>query len=93
MTTDKTRLAVNAIQDHRAAQDTLGELNRVLIAAGTTCRALVHDANALGDADMKKAARRLLRIVNRMTDGPNKAVWADLSIIETAANGAFNRFN
>jgi len=85
MKTDKTRHAVAALEDHRAASEALLALNRSLVAAGTACRAIVQDACAIGDGDLKKAARRLLRTVNRLKEGPNKAVWADLNLIEEGA--------
>jgi len=89
MKTNQTHHAVAAMEDHRAATDALMALNQALTAAGTACRALVQDADGIGDADLKKAARRLLRTVNRLKEGPNKAVWADLTLIEQGARAAF----
>jgi hypothetical protein len=87
-TNNKLSVAVNAIDDHRAATAALMEVNRALINAGTICRALVHDADTIGGADLKKAARRLLRIINRMKDGPNTALWTDLSVIDAGVKAA-----
>jgi hypothetical protein len=90
MKTNKLAVATSAIEDHRAAQDALMELNRALTTAGTICRALVHDATAIGGADLKKAARRLARSVARMKQGPNTALWTDLRLIETSVRSAFD---
>jgi hypothetical protein len=90
-TNNKMSVVVSAIEDHRAASTALMEVNRALITAGTMCRALVHDADAIGGADLKKAARRLLRIVNGMKDGPNATLWKDLSAINAGVQAALRQ--
>ena len=77
--------AFAAVEDHHAAQEALMEVNRRLTAAATACRALVHDAGSIKDPELRKSARRLLRLVQGMKDGPNKAVWAELHTIQIGA--------
>jgi hypothetical protein len=46
-------------------------------------------ARNIHDPQVKKPARRLLRIVEGMKAGPNLAVWAELTTIENGARAAY----
>ncbi len=87
----KGQYAVAAMEDQRSAKEALMEVNQYLQVAITACRALSYDARAIKDVELKKSARRLLRLVQAMKDGPNVAVWAELSLIEKATREAYDR--
>jgi len=87
----KGQYAVAAMEDHRRAKEALMEVDQYLQVAITACRAISYDAHVIKDAELKKSARRLLRLVQEMKDGPNVAVWAELSFIEKAAREDYDR--
>jgi len=87
----RNKHAVAAMQDSRRAIEALMAVNESLIAAGTICRALVHDGRMLQDPVFAAAARRVLRTVEQMKDGPNTALWQDLTKLEPIAQAAFTR--
>lgn len=83
--------AVAAMEDSRAAISAFMAVNESLTTALSLVRALNQDARMLGNPEFSKSARRLLRIVERMKDGPNTALWADLSNLEKLAQAAYIR--
>ncbi|MDR3613767.1 MAG: hypothetical protein P4L53_09370 [Candidatus Obscuribacterales bacterium] len=87
----KARSAVAAMEDRRRAQDVLMEVDKYLQVALTACRAIAYDVRAIDNVELRKSARRLLRLVQTMKDGPNFAVWAELSFIENAAQKEYQR--
>jgi|GEM_PF-2029023 len=85
----RNKHAVAAMQDSRRAVEALMAVNESLIAAGTVCRALVQDGRMLKDPVFTASARRVLRVVQAMTDGPNTALWTDLNKLEPIAQAAY----
>ncbi len=77
------------MQDSRRAVEALMAVNESLIAAASVCRALVQDGHALQNKQFSASARRVLRLVEGMKDGPNKKLWDDLSKLEKLAQAAY----
>jgi len=78
-----------AVEDSRRAIEALMAVNESLIAAASVCRALVTDARMLQNPAFSAHTRRLLRVVEKMKDGPNVALWQDLKELEPIAQAAF----
>jgi hypothetical protein len=87
----KERYAVAAMEDQRHAKEALMEVDQYLQVAITACRAISYDVRVIKDVELRKSARRLLRLVQTMKDGPNVAVWAELSFIEKAVREDYER--
>ena len=71
------------------AIEALMAVNESLIAAASICRALVHDGRAMQNKQFSASARRVLRLVEGMKDGPNKELWKDLMPLEDLARAAY----
>lgn len=78
-----------AAEDSRLAIEALMAVNQSLTAAASVCRALVQDGHALQDKQFSATARRLLRLVEGMKEGPNKKLWDDLYKLEEIAQATF----
>lgn len=78
-----------AAEDCRRAIEALMAVNESLIAAASICRALVHDGRAMQNKQFSASARRVLRLVEGMKDGPNKELWKDLMPLEDLARAAY----
>jgi len=80
-----------AQEDAAAAVQAFMAVNEALKAATTVARALNRDADLLGNPEFTRSARRLQRIVERMKDGPNTALWTDITNLERIAQAAYIR--
>ncbi len=78
-----------AIEDCRRAIEALMAVDQSLIAAASICRALVQDGRALQSKPFSASARRVLRLVEGMKDGPNTKLWEDLYKLEALARAAY----
>lgn len=78
-----------AIDDSRRAVEALMAVDQSLIAAASICRALVHDGRAMQNKQFSASARRVLRLVEGMKDGPNIELWKDLMPLEALAQAAY----
>lgn len=81
--------AGDAQQDSHRAIEALMAVNESLIAAASICRALVQDGRALQSKPFSTSARRVLRMVDGMKDGPNTKLWDDLYKLEALAQAAY----